>query len=80
MSGGGGSYSRVASSFLLQKVAPTNFLMKVSCQDEFASGTFLQAKAEAFTMKSLTDNFTFSLSRDLLSWPRSLCVGVGVCV
>lgn len=32
--------------------------MKVSCHEELASGTLMQDKAAAFTMKSLTDNFT----------------------
>ena len=32
--------------------------MKVSCHDEFVSGTFKQASAEALMMKSFTETFT----------------------
>ena len=36
--------------------------MKVSLHDEFASGTFRQARAAAFTMKSFTDNLIPEIS------------------
>ena len=50
----------------------TYCLIKVSCQLEFASGTFLQDKAEAFIIKSFTDNFRFSFFRISLSSLLSL--------
>lgn len=37
--------------------------MKLSIQEELASGTFLQAKAEALIIKSLMDNLTPSFSK-----------------
>lgn len=38
--------------------------MNVSIQAEFASGTFLHAKAEALITKSFTDILTFSLANE----------------
>lgn len=38
----------------------TYCLMTVSNQEELASGTFIQARAEALMMKSLTESFVFS--------------------
>lgn len=55
-------------------------LIKLSIQDELASGIFLQAKAAALIMKSLMDNLTPSFSKNsfirflnatILSRPKS---------
>lgn len=45
--------------------------MKLPCHDEFASGTFFDAKAVAFTTKSLNDNLTPSFSSCLLNSERT---------
>ena len=41
--------------------------MTESIQDEFASGTFMQAMAAAFMIKSFTESFTFSFSNCVLN-------------
>ena len=50
----------------------THCLTCVSCQEELASGTFLQASADALMMKSLTDSLPPVLANTSFSSLRSL--------